>query len=415
MHKSIKQGSLHSLFADRQQLEQYIIDRLKSFAASLDNNHAFYKGRLSPIKSLSEIVKWPLTTKEDLLAYPSSDWWHTDIPLLQFQSSSGSQGKPFVTAYTKNDLFLFSEAVGRCLEHAGVKKGDTLHNAYGYGLFTGGIGLHLGARHLDLRVIPASSGQSLRQVELINMLRPDVIAATPSYLVHLIELYNTTYREDFPPKIALVGAEPWSELTKKWIETHGKTIALNIYGLSEIIGPGVAQNGVYHEGSVLWEDLFYPEIVDPNTGETMPEGSWGELVLTSFMREATPLVRYRTGDITRLLPPVDGLPFRRIDRIRGRTDDMIKVKGVKLFVSDIESVLGSFSGELSPYFQVEITQNTHDPVALIFEAKSPETLSIQHLQNLIKSRFGVTLPIRVVPINTLPRAEQGKSKKIKYL
>ena len=275
--------------------------------------------------------------------------------------------------------------------------------------------MHLGARHLDLRVIPASSGQSLRQVELINMLRPDVIAATPSYLVHLIELYNTTYREDFPPKIALVGAEPWSELTKKWIETHGKTIALNIYGLSEIIGPGVAQNGVYHEGSVLWEDLFYPEIVDPNTGETMPEGSWGELVLTSFMREATPLVRYRTGDITRLLPPVDGLPFRRIDRIRGRTDDMIKVKGVKLFVSDIESVLGSFSGELSPYFQVEITQNTHDPVALIFEAKSPETLSIQHLQNLIKSRFGVTLPIRVVPINTPPRAEQGKSKKIKYL
>ena len=415
MHKSIEQGSLQSLFADRQQLEQYILDNLKSFGAALNDHHAFYKERLSPVECLSEIVKWPLTTKEDLLAFPASDWWHTKTPLVQFQSSSGSQGKPFVTAYTKSDLTLFSEAVGRCLQHAGVKKGDTLHNAYGYGLFTGGIGLHLGARRLDMRVIPASSGQSLRQIELIHMLRPNVIAATPSYLVRLIELYNATYGEEFPPKIALVGAEPWSELTKNWIEKHSKTAALNIYGLSEIIGPGVAQNGVYHEGSVVWEDLFYPEIVDPNTGQTIPEGSWGELVLTSFTREATPLVRYRTGDITRLLPPVEGLPFRRIDRIRGRTDDMIKVKGVKLFVSDIESVLGSFSGKISPYFEVEINQNTQDPVTLVFEVKSPETLSIQHLQNLIKSRFGVTLPIRVVPLNTLPRAEQGKAQKIKYL
>ena len=310
------------------------------------------------LKHLDDLKAFPFTTKEDLRQnYPFGMFAVPMHEIVRIHASSGTTGKPTVVGYTRGDIESWSALMARSIRAAGGRPGDKMHVAYGYGLFTGGLGFHYGAEHLGCAVIPVSGGFTERQVQLITDFKPDLIAVTPSYLLAIADEFDRQGIDarQSSLRIALCGAEPWTEPMRSEIERRMNLSALNIYGLSEVIGPGMAQEyGDTKDGLTIWEDHFYPEIIDPDSGEVLPDGVEGELVLTSLSKEAMPVIRYRTRDLTRLLPG-NGRAMRRMDRIKGRSDDMLIIRGVNVFPSQIEAAL-AHEEAFAPHYVLEVTR-----------------------------------------------------------
>jgi phenylacetate-CoA ligase len=371
------------------------------------------------LKRLDDLKALPFTTKEDfrqnypfgMFAVPMSD-------VVRIHASSGTTGKPTVVGYTRGDIELWSALMARSIRAAGGRPGDKMHVAYGYGLFTGGLGFHYGAEYLGCTVIPISGGFTERQVQLIVDFKPDLIAVTPSYLLAIADEFD---RQEIDARqsslrIALCGAEPWTEAIRAEIERRLNLQALNIYGLSEVIGPGVAQEyGATKDGLTIWEDHFLPEIIDPETGEVLPDGSEGELVLTALTKEAMPVIRYRTRDLTRLLPG-KGRAMRRMERIKGRSDDMLIIRGVNVFPSQIEAALAG-EEELAPHYILEVRRPDRlDELEVVVETRTALTpdaaiVLADRAVHLIKTHVGVTTRVRAVAPGTIERS-QGKAKRV---
>jgi phenylacetate-CoA ligase len=373
------------------------------------------------LKSLADLRHFPFTCKDDLRAsYPFGMFAVPREQVVRLHASSGTTGRPTVVGYTERDIDTWAALVARSIRAAGGRPGDIVHVAYGYGLFTGGLGAHYGAERLGCTVVPVSGGQTQRQVQLICDLKPDIIMATPSYLLVIAEQF---LREGLDPagtslRVAICGAEPWTERMRGEIELRMRITALDIYGLSEVMGPGVASECIESkDGPVIWEDHFYPEVVDPVSGAVLPEGSRGELVFTTLSKEALPLIRYRTRDLTALLPPT-ARSMRRMDRITGRSDDMLIVRGVNVFPSQIEELLLKLTG-LSPHYQLELTRAAQlDELAVhvecLAEVAADGTLR-QRLQLLlqasIKEMIGVTTQVHVRDPGAIERSS-GKARRV---
>src|ERR1700760_4792229 len=324
---------------------------------------AFERAGVHPddFRSLDDIAKFPFTTKQDLRAnYPFGMFAVPRGKLVRVHASSGTTGKPTVVGYTAKDIETWAHVVARSIYAAGGRPGMTVHVAYGYGLFTGGLGAHYGAEKLGCTVIPMSGGQTEKQVQLIRDFQPDIIMVTPSYMLNIADEF---VRQGMDPRqsslrIGIHGAEPWTRALRAEIEQRFDIDAVDIYGLSEVMGPGVASECVEtKDGPCIWEDHFYPEVIDPNTGEPVPDGEQGELVFTSLTKEALPVIRYRTRDLTRLLPPT-ARSMRRIAKITGRSDDMMIIRGVNVFPSQIEELLLRCAG-LTPHYLLELTREGH--------------------------------------------------------
>ena len=375
----------------------------------------------SDLKSLTDLRHFPFTYKDDLRAsYPFGMLAVPRERLTRVHASSGTTGRATVVGYTPGDIDNWAALVARSIRAAGGRPGDLVHVAYGYGLFTGGLGAHYGAERLGCTVVPASGGQTQRQVQLICDLRPDIIMATPSYMLVIAEAF---VHEGLDPsctslRTAICGAEPWTERMRGEIESRMHLTALDIYGLSEVMGPGVASEcAETRDGLVIWEDHFYPEIIDPVSGEALPDGSRGELVLTTLSREAQPLIRYRTRDLSALLPPT-ARAMRRLDRIAGRSDDMLIIRGVNVFPSQIEELLLKLTG-LAPHYQLEVTREVHrDELAVHVEcivevaADAARRLRLQQeLQGSIKGMIGITTQVHVRDPGSIERSA-GKARRV---
>lgn len=372
------------------------------------------------LKSLSDLSKFPFTTKEDLRKnYPFGMFAVPREQVVRVHASSGTTGKPTVVGYTRNDIDIWSQLVARSIRAAGGRAGDIVHVAYGYGLFTGGLGAHYGAERLGCTVIPMSGGQTEKQVQLINDFRPDIIMVTPSYMLNLIEEFEWQGMDPAASslRIGIFGAEPWTESMREEIERRAGLDAVDIYGLSEVMGPGVANECIEtKDGPVIWEDHFYPEIIHPLTGEVMPDGEAGELVFTSLTKEAMPVIRYRTRDLTRLLPPT-ARSMRRMDKIVGRSDDMLIIRGVNVFPSQIEELLLA-QPSLAPHYQLVLTRDMHlDQLEVLVETRE----DVRHgeglrggtaLEHMIKSLIGISCTVTVLPPNGVERSQTGKAKRI---
>ncbi|MGH8306481.1 MAG: phenylacetate--CoA ligase PaaK, partial [Steroidobacteraceae bacterium] len=314
--------------------------------------------RPEDLKSLADLAHFPFTVKDDLRAhYPFGMFAVPREQVVRVHASSGTTGRPTVVGYTRRDIQTWAALVARSIRAAGGRPGDIVHVAYGYGLFTGGLGAHYGAEHLGCTVVPMSGGQTQKQVQLIVDFKPDIIMVTPSYMLAIVEEF---VRQGLDPaasslRTGILGAEPWTQAMRTEIETRAGLDALDIYGLSEVMGPGVASECLEtKDGAVIWEDHFYPEIIDAASGAVLPEGSHGELVLTSLTKEALPVIRYRTRDLSALLPPT-ARSMRRMARITGRSDDMLIIRGVNVFPSQIEELLLQLPG-LAPHYQLEVTR-----------------------------------------------------------
>jgi len=372
------------------------------------------------LRHLGDLRRFPFTTKEDLRQnYPFGMFAVPMNEIVRIHASSGTTGKPTVVGYTRSDIELWSALIARSIRAAGGRPGDKMHVAYGYGLFTGGLGFHYGAEHLGCAVIPVSGGFTERQVQLIADFKPDLIAVTPSYLLAIADEFDRQGLDarQTSLRIALCGAEPWTEAMRGEIERRMNLSALNVYGLSEVIGPGVAQEyGDSKDGLTIWEDHFYPEIIDPQSGEVLPDGSEGELVLTSLTKEAMPVIRYRTRDLTRLLPGSNGRAMRRMDRIKGRSDDMLIIRGVNVFPSQIEAAL-AHEAALAPHYVLEVTRPQQlDELEVVVETRAalaPDAAAqlANHATHLIKSQVGVTAKVRAVAPGSIERS-QGKAKRV---
>lgn len=373
----------------------------------------------SDITSLDDIAKLPFTNKQDLREnYPFGLFAVPREDVARIHASSGTTGLPTVVGYTQNDLDVWSGLIKRSILGAGGRPGQMLHNAYGYGLFTGGLGVHGAERH-GFTVVPISGGQTERQVQLIQDFKPDIITATPTYLLTILDEFH---KQGIDPtstslKVAICGAEPWTDEMRREIERSFAIDAVDIYGLSEVMGPGVAcESAETKDGPTIWEDHFYPEIVDPFTGEVLPDGEEGELVFTSLTKEALPIIRYRTHDLASLLPGTAHLNFRRISRITGRSDDLIIIRGVNVYPANVESVLFEFE-HLSPHFQLVLTRpGRMDEVTVEVEcregvdAAQREGLGVR-VASRIKERLGVSSTVDVKDPGALPRSV-GKLKRI---
>ncbi len=369
------------------------------------------------LRELADLARFPFTTKADLRqGYPFGMLAVPRAQVRRVHASSGTTGQPTVVGYTQRDLDTWADVVARSLRAAGVRPGSMVHVAYGYGLFTGGLGVHYGAERLGCTVVPVSGGQTARQVRLITDFRPDAICVTPSYLLALLDEFE---RQGLDPRdsslqVGVFGAEPWTEDMRREVEERADLHAVDIYGLSEVMGPGVASECVEtKDGLHVWEDHFYPEVVDPVTGDVLPDGSYGELVFTSLTKEAMPVVRYRTRDLTRLLPGT-ARSFRRIEKITGRTDDMLVVRGVNVFPSQVEEVLLKLPG-LSPHYQLVLTRPGRlDELTVRVEARAGvgdlEDLG-RRLVRAVKDDVGVTVACEVLTSDTLPRSE-GKAQRV---
>lgn len=369
------------------------------------------------IRTLDDVRRIPFTTKDDLReTYPFGMFAVPQEEVRRIHASSGTTGRPTVVGYTAGDLDRWAGLVARSLHAAGVQPGWRVHNAYGYGLFTGGLGAHAGIERLGAAVVPASGGQTERQVQLIVDFEPDVIMCTPSYLLTIADAFE---RRGIDPasttlKVGILGAEPWTDELRHEIEQRMGMHAVDIYGLSEVLGPGVASESVRtKDGPHVWEDHFLPEIIDPDTGEPLPDGETGELVFTSLTKEAFPVLRYRTRDLTRLLPGSAYPGMRRIEKITGRNDDMIILRGVNLFPSQIEEIALSVDG-LSPHFILELTRRGRlDHLTVRIErrpgADAPDAAGALHER--IKAQIGVTVETILEEPGTLPRSE-GKQKRL---
>ncbi|MGA3399785.1 MAG: phenylacetate--CoA ligase PaaK [Acetobacteraceae bacterium] len=371
-------------------------------------------------RQLEDLAKFPFTGKQDLRAnYPFGMFAVPRQRIVRIHASSGTTGKPTVVGYTREDLDVWAQVVARSIYAAGGRPGMILHNAYGYGLFTGGLGIHDGAQRLGCSVVPVSGGMTERQVQLINDFRPDIITVTPSYMLAILDQFRSDGIDprDCSLRIGIFGAEPWTNAMRREIEAGFALDAVDIYGLSEVMGPGVANECVEtKDGLHIWEDHFYPEVIDPETGAVLPDGAPGELVFTSLTKIGMPVVRYRTRDLTRLLPGT-ARSMRRMEKVTGRSDDMLIVRGVNMFPSQIEEQLLK-SNVLTGHYQIELTREGRmdevavhveappdffDPLALAEEAKT--------LVARIKDTIGLTTRVVVEASGVIERS-LGKAKRV---
>jgi phenylacetate-CoA ligase len=379
--------------------------------------HGVHPGDL---KELEDLRLFPYTDKEFLRkAYPFQSLAVPMSEVRRIHASSGTTGQPTVVAYTENDISTWASLVARCFRLSGVRPGDKVHNAYGYGLFTGGLGAHYGAERLGCAVIPMSGGQTEKQVQMIRDFEPQAILSTPTYLLTIADGFRKLGLDprETSLRTAVLGAEPWTEQMRREIETTFGVDACDIYGLSEVMGPGVAgESAQSKDGSHIWEDHFRPEIIDPFTDEVLETGRPGELVFTALTKEALPIVRYRTHDLTRLLPGTDRPGHRRMGRITGRSDDMIILRGVNLFPSQIEE-LALQVPELSPHFTLEITRpHRMDQMTINIERREQVSVEAaeaggQQLLHAIKTKIGSSASIRIAEPGTLARSS-GKLRRV---
>jgi phenylacetate-CoA ligase len=419
-------------------------ERARDLARYVYERVPFYRRRMDEagvmpgaVHGVEDLAKLPLTRKDDLRAnYPMGLFAVPQEDVIRIHASSGTTGKPTIVGYTRNDLAVFAEVNARSLAAGGARPGMLFHNAYGYGLFTGGLGLHYGGERLGLTVVPVSGGMTERQVTLIRDLEPKVIACTPSYAQTLAEAFAShgVAPGEISLEYGILGAEPWTETIRRDVEQGLGIQATNIYGLSEIIGPGVANEAVEEkDGSYVWEDHFYPEIVDPETGEPRPEGQDGVLVITTLTKEALPLLRYWTGDITSLTrePGAGGRTHARIGMIRGRADDMLVVRGVNVYPTQIEAALVDID-EASPHYQLVVRRvRTLDELELRLELTEPAfqrigqgvlddgTLQVDkevhalrdRIQHGIRENLGITVKVSLLAPGSAPRSAGGKLRR----
>ena len=402
--------------------------RLKWSVDHAYKNVAFYKKKYdeigihpSDLKYLEDIKLFPFTTKEHLRKnYPFNMFAHKLKNIARIHASSGTTGKPTVVAYTKNDLEMWEHLIERCLRASGMKKGDMLHNAYGYGLFTGGLGLHGGAEKMGLTVIPVSGGMTARQVQLINDFMPKGITVTPSYILSILDEFKA---QGLDPKkssleVGIFGAEPWTNSMRSEIESQFDMHAVDIYGLSEVLGPGVANECVESkDGLHVWEDYFYPEIINVETGNVLEDGEKGELVFSSLCKEAFPVIRYRTKDLTKLMKGT-ARSMRRMEKITGRSDDMMIIRGVNIFPTQIEEQLLKIDS-LSPHFQIRLIKDGRmDKMIVYTEHYKSENVEQSYVENLsanlkkrVKDIMGLSIEVDVGKKGSVPRSE-GKAVRV---
>ena len=414
--------------ASNDEIKALQLIRLKWSVDHAYKNVAFYKKKYdeigihpSDLKHLEDIKLFPFTTKEDLRKnYPFDMFANKLRDIARIHASSGTTGKPTVVAYTKNDLEMWEHLIERCLRASGMKKGDMLHNAYGYGLFTGGLGLHGGAEKMGLTVIPVSGGMTARQVQLINDFSPKGITVTPSYILSILDEFKA---QGLDPKkssleVGIFGAEPWTNSMRSEIESQFDMHAVDIYGLSEVLGPGVANECVESkDGLHVWEDYFYPEIINVETGNVLEDGEKGELVFTSLCKEAFPIIRYRTKDLTRLMKGT-ARSMRRMEKITGRSDDMMIIRGVNIFPTQIEEQLLKIDS-LSPHFQIKLIKDGRmDKMIVYTEHYKSEDVEQSYVENLsanlkkrVKDIMGLSIEVNVGKKGSVPRSE-GKAVRV---
>ncbi|MFF7356447.1 phenylacetate--CoA ligase PaaK [Streptomyces filipinensis] len=408
------------------ELRELQLERLSTTLRHAYDNVPFYREsfdkagvRPEDCRSLADLARFPFTTKADLRDnYPYGMFAVPRERIRRLHASSGTTGRPTVVGYTDSDLSMWADMVARSIRAAGGRPGDIVHVAYGYGLFTGGLGAHYGAERLGCTVVPASGGMTARQVQLIQDLQPSVIMVTPSYMLTLLDEFE---RQGVDPRatslrVGVFGAEPWTERMRREIEERFAIDAVDIYGLSEVIGPGVAQECVEtKDGLTVWEDHFYPEVVDPITGEVLPEGERGELVFTSLTKEAMPVIRYRTRDLTRLLPGT-ARAFRRMEKITGRSDDMVILRGVNLFPTQIEEIVLRTPG-VAPHFQLRLTREGRlDRLTIRAEARpdagaAAREAAARSIVAAVKDGIGVSVDVEIVEPESLERSV-GKIRRI---
>ena len=414
------------LGVERGELEALQLERLRwtlhhAYANNTCYRRSFDAAGVHPtdLRTLSDLARFPFTTKADLReAYPFGFFAVPMERIARVHASSGTTGKPTVVGYTAKDIATWSNLVARSIRAAGGRRGMKVHVGYGYGLFTGGLGAHYGAEAAGCTVIPMSGGQTERQVQLIMDFRPDIIMMTPSYMLAILDEFR---RQGIDPRssslrIGIFGAEPWGEGIRNEIESAFGLDASDIYGLSEVMGPGVAQEiARTKEGPTIWEDHFLPEVIDPQSGEVVAEGEAGELTFTSLTKEGMPVIRYRTRDLTRLLPG-NMTAMRRFAKITGRSDDMLIIRGVNVFPSQIEELILHCRG-LAPHYEIEITRpHRLDEVRVTVEAR-PELASHEHpdearlLAHKLKSIIGISAEIQVVVSGSIPRST-GKAARV---
>ena len=413
--------------ASRDEIAALQLARLRATLENVYANVPHYKRMFdekgvhpSDLKTLADLAKFPFTGKADLRAnYPFGMFAVPREQVVRVHASSGTTGKPTVVGYTQGDIDHWADLVARSLRAAGVRQGDMVHVAYGYGLFTGGLGAHYGAERLGCTVVPMSGGQTEKQVQLITDFKPDAIMVTPSYMQVICEEFR---RQGMDPRemsvrVGIFGAEPWTEAMRRDIQQAANVDAVDIYGLSEVMGPGVASECVEtQDGPVIWEDHFYPEIIDPETGDVLPDGEEGELVFTTLTKQAFPVIRYRTRDLTRLLPPT-ARSMRRMGKIVGRSDDMLIIRGVNLFPTQIEEIVLAH-GALGGQYQLVVTRDgLLDKVEVLCEllpthvSSDPSAVG-RDLQERIKTLTGVSTAVRVGMPNSIERTLVGKARRV---
>lgn len=414
--------------ASRDELQALQLQRLQWTLQHAYDNVPHYRAAFdaagvhpADLKSLADLAKFPFTEKKALRDnYPFGMFAVPREQVVRVHASSGTTGKPTVVGYTQNDIDTWANIVARSIRAAGGRRGDLVHIAYGYGLFTGGLGAHYGAERLGCTVVPMSGGQTEKQVQLICDFKPSIIMVTPSYMLNIVEEFA---RQGLDPaasslQVGIFGAEPWTDAMRREIETRAGIDAVDIYGLSEVMGPGVASECIESkDGPVIWEDHFYPEIIDPDTGEVLPDGEEGELVFTSLTKEALPIIRYRTRDLTRLLPPTSRA-MRRMGRITGRSDDMLIIRGVNVFPSQIEELVLRMPA-LAPHYQLVVARDGHlDTLEVLCELRDtllpPDAVEAQarELQHCIKTYVGVTTRVRLLPPQGIERTLTGKARRV---
>ncbi len=416
--------------ASRDEITGLQIKRLKATLDNVYKNVPHYRQAFdahgvhpSDFKVLADLARFPFTTKKDLRAnYPFGMFAVPQSQVMRIHASSGTTGKPTVVGYTANDISNWADLVARSIRAAGGRAGDMVHISYGYGLFTGGLGAHYGAERLGCTVIPMSGGQTEKQVQLIEDFKPRIIMVTPSYMQVIIEEYARLGLDvkKSSVEIGIFGAEPWTNAMRRDIEAATDMDAVDIYGLSEVMGPGVASECVESkDGPVIWEDHFYPEIINPDTGALVADGEEGELVFTSLAKEAFPIIRYRTRDLTRLLPPTSRA-FRRMDKIVGRSDDMLIIRGVNVFPTQIEELVLAHP-ELTALYQLVITRDALlDEVEVLTELQNAAAILTvtsvaaikTALETRIKNLVGISAKVSVLPLGAIERTQTGKSRRV---
>ena len=410
------QDELQALqLARLKQTLQHAYDKVPHYKQSFDAA-GVHPGDL---KTLADLAKFPFTTKKDLRDnYPFGMFAVPREQVARIHASSGTTGKPTVVGYTLKDIDTWANLVARSIRAAGARTGDLVHVAYGYGLFTGGLGAHYGVERAGCTVIPMSGGQTEKQVQLITDFQPSIIMCTPSYMQVVIEEFERQGLDAKTSslKLGIFGAEPWTEAMRHEIETNAGIDAVDIYGLSEVMGPGVASECIESkDGPVIWEDHFYPEIIDPETGALLPDGEEGELVFTSLTKEALPIIRYRTRDLTHLLPPTSR-SMRRMGKIVGRSDDMLIIRGVNVFPTQIEEIVLQHA-QLSGQYQLVVTRDGHlDAVQVRCELLPTASISAQEahawLTERIKTLVGITTQVSVEAPNSIERTLVGKARRV---